>query len=67
MFLIRIIGTIFYYQLNTIDFNTNNVIFIILMGIASGITSMVGYDKVKQAIMQIVCKYDTDNKTEKNQ
>lgn len=47
------VGTIFYYQLNNILFTTNNIIYAILMGLASGLTSMVGYDKVKQTIVQI--------------
>lgn len=41
-------GTFTYYQLNTIAFTTNNVIYAILMGLASGLVSMVGYDKVRQ-------------------
>lgn len=49
-------GTAVYYQLNTISFTTNNVIYMVLMGLASGLVSMVGFDKVKQAIEQIVSK-----------
>lgn len=45
-----------YYQLNSIPFTTNNVIYIILMGFASGLTATVGYDKVKQAILQVAGK-----------
>lgn len=47
------IGCGIYYQLNAIPFNTNNVIYMILMGLASGLTATVGYDKVKQAILQL--------------
>lgn len=49
-------GTAVYYQLNTISFTANNVIYAILMGLASGLVSMVGFDKVKQAIIQITNK-----------
>jgi uncharacterized membrane protein YczE len=49
-------GTAIYYQLNSILFNVNNIIYMILMGLASGLVSMIGYDKVKQAILQITNK-----------
>lgn len=47
------IGTAVYYQLNSIPFTVNNIIYIVLMGLASGLVSMVGFDKVKQAIGQM--------------
>ena len=50
------IGCGIYYQLNAIPFNTNNVIYMILMGLASGLTATVGYDKVKQSILQLTGK-----------
>ena len=50
------VGCAIYYQLNAIVFTTNNVIYMILMGVASGLTATVGYDKVKQAIEQVVGK-----------
>ena len=50
------IGCGIYYQLNAIAFTTNNIIYIVLMGLASGLVSMVGFDKVKQAIEQIAAK-----------
>lgn len=50
------IGTATYYQLNSISFTLNNVIYAVLMGLASGLTATVGYDKVKQSIEQIVKK-----------
>ena len=50
------VGCAIYYQLNTIPFDINNVIYMILMGLASGLTATVGYDKVKQAIEQVVGK-----------
>lgn len=49
-------GTAVYYQLNTIPFTVNNIIYIVLMGLASGLVSMVGFDKVKQALEQLAYK-----------
>ena len=50
------VGCGLYYQLNGIAFTVNNIIYIILMGFASGLVSMLGFDKVKQAIIQITSK-----------
>ena len=50
------VGCAIYYQLNTIPFDINNVIYMILMGLASGLCSMVSYDKLKQCIEQISSK-----------
>ena len=47
------VGCAIYYQLNAIPFDVNNVIYMILMGLASGLCSMVLYDKLKQCIEQI--------------
>lgn len=49
-------GTAIYYQLSSIPFSVNNIVYMILMGLASGLVSMVGFDKVKQAIIQITDK-----------
>ena len=49
-------GTAVYYQLNAIPFSVNNIIYMVLMGLASALTSMVGFDKVKQALEQLACK-----------
>lgn len=49
-------GTAVYYQLNGIIYNINNIIYLVLMGLASGLCSMVGFDKVKQMILQLVGK-----------
>lgn len=46
-------GTAVYYVFGSIDFNTTNVICMVLMGLASSIGAMVGYDKVVQAISQL--------------
>lgn len=51
-------GCLIYYQLSSIALTTNGVIYAILMGLASGLCSMVTYDKVKQAILQIINKED---------
>lgn len=42
-----------YYQLSEIQFTLNNVIYMVLMGFASGLASMIGFDKVKQSIEQL--------------
>lgn len=42
------VGTAVYYLLNDIRFTTDNTIYMILMGLAGGLISMVGFDKVKQ-------------------
>lgn len=49
-------GCAIYYQLNAIPFTINNIIYMILMGLASGLTATVGYDKVKQAVVQLTGK-----------
>lgn len=49
-------GTAVYYQLNEIVFSLNNIIYMVLMGLASGLVSMLGYDKIKQAVLQITGK-----------
>lgn len=49
-------GTAIYYVLAGLSFSTVNIICIPLMILANWIGSMVGYDKVKQAILQIVIK-----------
>ena len=46
-------GSAVYYQLNAIPFNLDNIIYLVLMGLASGLCSMVSYDKLKQCIEQI--------------
>lgn len=46
-------GTAVYYQLTGIPFTTNNMICMGLMGLAGGLVSMVGFDKVCQAIRQM--------------
>lgn len=47
------VGCAIYYQLTGIPYTTNNIIYIILMGFASGLSSMISYDKVKQTLEQL--------------
>lgn len=54
------VGCGIYYQLSDISFTINNIIYMILMGFASGLVSMVGFDKVKQTIEQIVALIKKD-------
>lgn len=42
-----------YFILNDIAITLDNIIYMILMGFASSLTATVGYDKVKQTILQI--------------
>ena len=49
-------GTAAYYVLAKIQFNAPNIVCMILMGVAVAVGSMVGYDKVTQAISQIAKK-----------
>lgn len=46
-------GTGTYYYLTDIPFTGKNIVFMILLGLASGITSMVGFDKVKGIFVQL--------------
>lgn len=57
-FIVGIVGTVIYYQLNNFAFDTNNIIYMMLLGLSSGLCSMHGYDKVKQTILQITNKQD---------
>ena len=54
------VGCGVYYQLNGIPFTTNNIIYMLLMGFASGLCSMYEYDKLKQTILQVVSKIKTE-------
>jgi len=46
-------GTLAYYILNAIPFTAGNITLMVLMGIASAMGAMVGYDKVTQLIEQV--------------
>lgn len=51
--IVGILGCAVYYQFSSIPYTANNIICMVLMGFASALVSMVGYDKVSQAISQI--------------
>ena len=50
------VGTGTYYMLNAIPFNTNNIIYMVLLGFANGLCAMVGYDKLMQSLSQLGIK-----------
>lgn len=50
---VGIVGCAIYYQFAVIPYTTNNIICMGLMGVASALVAMVGYDKVSQAITQL--------------
>lgn len=52
--IVGLVGTLIYYQLESIDFTLNNIIYAILMGLASSLVSQVGYDKIKEAIEKFI-------------
>lgn len=49
-------GTAIYYQLNGMEFTLNNMIYMFLLSLSSGLSAMLGYDKIKQTILQIANK-----------
>lgn len=49
-------GTAFYDLLNEVPFNTNSIIFIIIMGLACGLVSMLGFDDVKDFFTKMFSK-----------
>lgn len=46
-------GTAITYMLTGIEWTTNNIICMVLMGVATWLGSMVGYDKIMQLLKQI--------------
>ena len=46
-------GTAVYYVLFSLEFNAVNIVCMILMGLATAVGAMVGYDKVVQSIEQL--------------
>ena len=59
--IVGIVGCVVYYLLNDISFTVDNIIYMVLMGLASGLASMVGFDKIKQTIEQITGLIKKDN------
>lgn len=51
--IVGVFGTAIYYILCAIPFSVNNVICMFLMGVASSMGAMVGYDKIIQTIKQL--------------
>ena len=51
--IVGVCGTGVYYILYTIEFNLINITCMILMGLASSMGAMLGYDKVAQTIKQL--------------
>ena len=49
-------GTAFYNLMNGISFDTNSIIFIIIMGLACGLVSMLGFDDVKDLFTKLFTK-----------
>lgn len=47
------IGTFVFYALNSMAFTTITFIYAICMGIAAGLSSMLGYDKIAQLVTQL--------------
>lgn len=54
--LVGSIGTSIYYVFVNAEPNIINFIYMLLMGLANWLTAMVGYDKVKQSILQFTKK-----------
>ena len=50
---VGIVGTVFAYILLDIAFTAKNIVSIVLMAVCIWIGSMLGYDKVTQAIKQL--------------
>lgn len=55
--IVGVAGTGVYYVLFSIEFNIINIVCMPLMGIATAVGSMVGYDKVIQTIEQLKNKF----------
>lgn len=51
--IVGISGTAAYYVISSIEFNAMNIVCMILMGVATSVGAMVGYDKVMQTIGQV--------------
>lgn len=59
--IVGIFGTGIYYILFGINFDLANIVCMPLMGLATAVGSMVGYDKVIQTIKQIKVQNEVDN------
>lgn len=54
--IVGVCGTAAYYIIDKIQFNAVNVVCMVLMGVASAVGAMVGYDKLMQMLKQLVEK-----------
>lgn len=54
--IIGLIGTFIYYEANAIELDLLNVIYAILMSLASALTAMLGYDKFSPVLASIIEK-----------
>lgn len=52
--IVGFLGSLIYYQLCTISFTLNNIIYAILMGFAASLTSQIGYDKIRETIQKFL-------------
>ena len=52
-FVVGSVGMVIYYVLNDIVMNVKEIIYILLMSGATWLVATLGYDKVKQSILQI--------------
>ncbi len=59
-------GTAILYMLRAIPWTVNNVICLLLMGVAVWIASMIGYDKVLQLLKQLADLTPTEKKEEES-
>lgn len=59
------VGTVIFYLFNDIAWTTINIICIFLMVCANWLGAMIGYDKITQAITQIMA--NKSSKTEKKE
>lgn len=50
---IGIVGVLAWCHFTGLAITTDSIIYAILLGLSCGVASMVGFDKVKQAILQI--------------
>ena len=57
-------GTAVLYMLKAIPWDINNIICLILMGVAVWIASMVGYDKIIQLLKQLAYESPKSEKKE---
>lgn len=46
-------GMFTYYFLNNISINATFIVYAVLMGLASALSAMVGYDKVKETVLNL--------------